>query len=279
MAESAKERAARLQALQEKIDRFTSNPWILYHEPFCVADNVYFVGNTYVSTYLIDTGEGLILIDPAFEETLYQVFDGIRKLGFKPEDIKHIFLSHGHFDHVAGTRILQEYSRAKVWIGKEDAFFFTERPDLICAPVTPFTIDEYYDYSKPFVMGSVTIEFKLCPGHTPGTTTFLIHTKHKEKPVVAAMHGGLGLNGLTYEELEENRLPSHLQADYINQLREMMKLSVDIVLPSHNHNYDIISRYKEDDGSQDAYIDPAGWQNMMQDMLEKAKNVLPDQFK
>lgn len=279
MAETATERAARLQALQKKIDHFTSNPWILYHEPFRVVGNVYFVGNTYVSTYLIDTGEGLILIDPAFNETLYQVFDGIHRLGFNPKDIRHIFLSHGHFDHVAGTRILQEYSKAAVWLGKDDAFFFTERPDLICAPVTPFTIDAYYDYSKPFVMGNTTIEFKLCPGHTPGTTTFLIHTEHKGKPVIAAMHGGLGLNGLTYEELEENRLPAHLQSDYVNQLREMMKLSVDVVLPSHNHNYDLLSRYSKDDGSKDAYIDPVGWQNMLQDMLDKARNVLPDQFK
>jgi metallo-beta-lactamase family protein len=278
MIESTAERAARMKALAEKAAYFTSNPWILYHEPFQVTDNIYFVGNTYVSTYLIDTGDGLILIDPAFKESVYLVFDGIRKLGFHPEDIKHIFLSHGHFDHVAATRFLQEYTKAKVWISENDAFFFTERPDLICGEIPPFTISEYYDYSKPFEMGNVKIEFKLCAGHTPGTTTFVIHTSHHGKPVIAAMHGGLGLNGLTYEELEENRLPAHLQADYVNQLREMMKLHVDIVIPSHNHNYDLLSRYKNDDGSGDIYLDPTRWQTMLQEMLEKAKSVIPDQF-
>lgn len=279
MIETVTERTVRLKALQEKIEYFTSNPWILYHRPFQITDNIYFVGNTYVATYLVDTGEGLILIDPAFKETLYLVFDGIRKLGFNPENIKHIFLSHGHFDHVAGTRIIQEYTKAKVWIGKEDAFFFTERPDLIAAPITPFTIDNYYNYSKVFEMGNTAIEFKFCPGHTPGTTTFLIHSKHKGVPIIAAMHGGLGLNGLTYEELEENGLPRHLQADYVKQLREMQMLSVDVVLPSHNHNYDILSRYAKDDGNRNIFIDPAGWQNMLQDMLDKSKNILPDQFK
>lgn len=281
MAESAAEKAARLAAVAKKIDYYIENPWILYHEPFHVVGNIYFVGNTYVSTYIVDTGEGLILIDPAFKETVYMVFDSIRKLGFHPEDIRHIFLSHGHSDHCGGTRFLQEYTGAKVWIGKEDAFFFTERPDLIRthSPFTPFTIDDYYDYSKPFVMGNAKIEFRLCPGHTPGTTTFLFHTEHKGKPVVAAMHGGLGLNGITYEELESYRLPAHLQADYVNQLREMMKEHVDVVLPSHNHNYDMLSRYRQDDGSGDAYLDPAGWQNMMQDMLDKAREVIPDQFR
>ena len=118
----------------------------------------------------------------------------------------------------------------------------------------------------------------LCAGHTPGTTTFVIHTSHHGKPVIAAMHGGLGLNGLTYEELEENRLPAHLQADYVNQLREMMKLHVDIVIPSHNHNYDLLSRYKADDGTGNIYLDPEGWQKMLQEMLEKAKNIIPEQF-
>ena len=68
MIESTAERAARMKALAEKAAYFTSNPWILYHEPFQVTDNIYFVGNTYVSTYLNDTGDGLILIDPAFKE-------------------------------------------------------------------------------------------------------------------------------------------------------------------------------------------------------------------
>lgn len=280
MAESANECAARLAALTEKVNRFTQNPWTIYHKPFHVVGNIYFVGNTYVSTYIIDTGEGLILIDPAFKETVYLVFDSIRSLGFHPEDIKHIFLSHGHFDHCAGTRFLQEYSNAKVWIGRDDAFFFTDRPDLIFSPepITPFSIDAYYDYNKPFMMGNTIIEFKFCPGHTPGTTTFLIHTTHKNKPIIAAMHGGLGLNGLTYEELEENHLPARLQVDYVNQLREMMKEHVDVVLPSHNHNYDILSRFLQDDGNGDIYLDPVGWQNMLQEMLDKAKRVIPDQF-
>ncbi len=179
---------------------------------------------------------------------------------------------------MAATRFLQEYTKATVWIGENDAFFFTERTDLICGEIPPFTINEYYDYSKPFEMGNVKIEFKLCAGHTPGTTTFVIRTSHHGKPVIAAMHGGLGLNGLTYEELEENRLPAHLQADYVNQLREMMKLHVDIVIPSHNHNYDLLSRYKADDGTGNIYQDPEGWQKMLQEMLEKAKNIIPEQF-
>lgn len=279
MIETAEDRKKRLEALKAKAARFTSNPWILRHEPFRVIGDVYFVGNSYVSTFLVDTGEGLVLIDPAFSETAYQVFDGIRKLGFDPKDITDIFLSHGHFDHVAATRIFAEESGARVWLGKDDEFFFTERPDLIFGEVAPFRIDEFYNYNEPLTKGRVTFEFKLCPGHTPGTTTMVIHTQEDGKEYTAAMHGGLGLNGLTYEELEENRLPAHLQADYVNQLKAMKELKVDVVLPSHNHNYDMLARYANRTGEGNPFIDPVGWQNMMDDMLEKANSVIPDQFK
>lgn len=280
MAETAEERRARLRALQEKAARFYREPWTLYQEPFHVVGSIYYVGNTYVSTYLIDTGEGLVLIDPGFKETIYLVFDSIRKLGFDPKDIRHIFLSHGHVDHCGGTRFLQEYSHAKVWLGEGDAFFFTECPDLTAGidHIAPFTIDEFYDYSKTFSMGSVSFRFVHSPGHTPGCTSIFVTTEHRGRKVVAAMHGGLGLNGLSYEELEENRLPRSLQADFVNGLRSIQNEAVDVVIVSHNHNYDILGRHRQDDGSGDAFIDPDGWKNMIQNVLEKARDVLPDQF-
>ena len=280
MAETLEMRQARLKALFEKIDNFVAHPWILYHEPFRVVGDVYYLGNSYVSTFLIDTGEGLILIDPGFQQMVYQVFDAVRKLGFETKDIKHIFLSHGHMDHVGATRVLQEYTGARVWIGRDDVFFFTERRDLIVNEhwVPEFTVTDTYDYEKPFEMGRVKINFVHSPGHTPGTTSFFIETTHRGEKVVCAMHGGLGLNGLTREELEENRLPIRLQSDFVNGLRTLGQRHVDVVLPSHMHNYDMLARKALDDGSGDAFVDPAAWKNMLDSQLEKAKEVLPELF-
>ena len=50
--------------------------------PFKVFGNLYFVGISPASTHIIDTGSGLILIDPGYAETLYIVLESIRKLGF-----------------------------------------------------------------------------------------------------------------------------------------------------------------------------------------------------
>ena len=72
-------------------------------EPFRIIGNVYFVGTFQASSHLIDTGDGLILIDTGYSNTLYLVLRSIYKLGFKPEDIKYIVHTHWHWDHTEAT--------------------------------------------------------------------------------------------------------------------------------------------------------------------------------
>ena len=63
-----------------------NRPWKLTHSPFAVGPGIYYVGNTWVGAYLIDTGEGLILIDTTVFETVYLVLEAIRDLGYDPHD-------------------------------------------------------------------------------------------------------------------------------------------------------------------------------------------------
>ena len=68
--------------------------WEGYMEPFQIFGNLYFVGNRFVSSHIIDTGEGLILLDSNYPECLYMVTEGMRKLGLDPSNIKYILHSH-----------------------------------------------------------------------------------------------------------------------------------------------------------------------------------------
>ena len=274
--ESPEETAQRLAALTEKINRFMKSPWILYHAPFRVADNVYYVGNTYVATYLIDTGEGLVLIDPGFCEPFYQVIYNIHQAGFEVSDIKYIFLTHGHFDHCGATRLLEEICHAPVYIGEGDRFFFTQRRDLIAfedhAP--EFEITGSYNYNAPWTIGNTTFRFIHTPGHTPGCTTILMDTTHRGQPVTCGMHGGLGVNGLTYAELDANGLPRSLHQAFYDQLVMCRDLKVDITCPSHNHDYDILALSDRDDGTGDVFVDPTGWRRMIEGKIEKYMPLL-----
>ena len=210
-------------------------PWTLAQKPFKVIENVYFVGNTWVSVYLIDTPGGLILIDCAYEENLYLLIDSIRGLGFDPKDIRHLLISHGHFDHCGAARQLQEMSNCEIWINEKDAYFFTERRDLIAFEdrVPEFRIDHYYDSDQSICFGGMTIWPVPCPGHTPGTTSFFFEVEHEGRKLTVAMHGGLGTNTLSKEDLLTNGWPLSFQQGYLDMLRQMKRRSVDVLIPSH----------------------------------------------
>jgi len=110
------------------------HPWKYYVQPFRIAGNLYYVGNSDVSSHLMDTGQGLILLDTAYPQTVYLLLESIRRLGFDPDDIRLILHCHGHYDHFGGTRALVELTGAKTALGEEDIEILKERPDLSWAP-------------------------------------------------------------------------------------------------------------------------------------------------
>ena len=244
-------------------------PWTLAQKPFKVIENVYFVGNTWVSVYLLDTPEGLILIDCAYEENLYLLIDSIRGLGFDPKDIRHLLISHGHFDHCGAARQLQEMSNCEIWINEKDAYFFTERRDLIAFEdrVPEFRIDHYYDSDQSICFGGMTIWPVPCPGHTPGTTSFFFEVEHEGRKLTVAMHGGLGTNTLSKEDLLTNGWPLSFQQGYLDMLRQMKRRSVDVLIPSHAGHaktYPFFDIAAQDDGTGNGFIRPNAWREMLE---------------
>lgn len=130
--------------------------------------------NKTVSSHLIDTGDGLILLDSGYPQCLYLVTESIRKLGFDPADIKYILHSHGHYDHLAATKAPIELYGCKTIIGREDKDYANGTLDLTWAKELGF---EYYETFEPdillddgdiFELGNVKIRAVATPGHTPG---------------------------------------------------------------------------------------------------------------
>ena len=76
-------------------------------EPFRLWNNVYFVGSQAVSVHMIDTGDGLLLIDTGFPFMREEIVRNIRSLGFDPTQIRGILHSHGHYDNFVNTLYLK----------------------------------------------------------------------------------------------------------------------------------------------------------------------------
>src|SRR3954471_10677700 len=88
--------------------------WNADREPFRVFGNTYYVGVAGLSSVLITSKDGHVLIDGALPQSAALIDAHIRALGFRTEDVKLILNSHAHFDHAGGIRALQRASGATV---------------------------------------------------------------------------------------------------------------------------------------------------------------------
>ena len=73
--------------------------WNAPFQPFRLIGNIHYVGASGISSFLITTPEGHILMDTGFETTVPRIRESVAKLGFKLADIKIILNSHAHTDH------------------------------------------------------------------------------------------------------------------------------------------------------------------------------------
>ena len=89
--------------------------WNTPQDPFRVYGNTWYVGTAGLSSILIETADGLILIDGGLPQSAALIDASIRKLGFDPLQISAILLSHAHFDHAGGIAALQRLSGATVY--------------------------------------------------------------------------------------------------------------------------------------------------------------------
>lgn len=213
--------------------RKLENPWEGKAEPFKLAGNIYFVGTYQGSSHIIDTGEGLIFIDPGYSNTLYLVIDSLYKLGYKPEDVKYIVNTHWHWDHVEATAALKDLTGAKTLLGKNDLPYVKEYgyfiPDIL--------IEDGDELS----LGNTTMRFLHTPGHTKGTISFVFETEVDGKKYLAGMHGGAGANSLTkkFDTYYEGA-----RVDYMESLAKLRKENVQIFVGNHTWNNDTLGKAK-----------------------------------
>src|ERR1044072_6751830 len=99
----------------------TLRSWNIPVKPYSVIANVYYVGTNDITSFLITTPRGHILIDSGFQETVPIIRDSVRKLGFRFEDIKILLNTQAHIDHAAGLALLKQWTGARLRTRKADA--------------------------------------------------------------------------------------------------------------------------------------------------------------
>ena len=82
--------------------------------PFRIHGNTWYVGTCGITVVLIETKQGLVLIDTGPADAAPHVLANIKALGFDPHQIKWLLMTHEHFDHVGGMAAIKAATGAKL---------------------------------------------------------------------------------------------------------------------------------------------------------------------
>ena len=254
----------RFGPMHEALKDMKAKPWLGKMRPFRIVGNTYYIGTYQASCHLIDTGEGLIMIDPGYSQTAYLVLDSIYQLGFCPRDIKYIINTHWHGDHVEATEAFVDLSGAKTLLGKDDvekaARYFT--PDIVV------------NDGDLLSLGNTTIRFVHTPGHTKGTISFFYDVEHEGKTYRVGMFGGAGVNTLRKGKFDFEGC----REAYLCSLELLKNEKVDVFIGNHTWNNDTYGKsLKLLAGGENDFIDDKLWIRFLDNCRARLMAVIDEE--
>ena len=179
---------ASVLAQYSKTDCASCKVWNAPQEPFKIYGNTYYVGTHGLSSILITSPAGHILIDGDLPESAQQIRDHIQSLGFRIEDVKLILNSHVHFDHAGGIAQLQRWSHARVAASEPSASVLSrggvakDDPQYGILPdIAKVKHVQRFRDGEVLHVGGLAITAHLTPGHTAGGTSWTWKSCEKDR--------------------------------------------------------------------------------------------------
>ena len=167
-------------------------------KPTRFFDQMSYIGDRSVCCFLLETSEGLVLIDAMWPDDQYLnlIKEGIQELGHSLEELNHIVLTHGHADHFGASDVLRRDYGCKIYLSEIDNAYGKD-PDQIPGmdPLQPLTWDAAVLLQDGDVLefGDTKIQCVLTPGHTPGCMSFIIDVTDCGAPHKVMLWGGTGV--------------------------------------------------------------------------------------
>jgi len=233
-------------------------------EPYRILGNLYYVGASDVTSFLIATPAGLILIDGGFAETVPMIRESVRKLGFKMEDVKILLNSHAHFDHAGGLAAIKKQTGALLAASAADAVLLANggRGDHLFGDQYPYEAvkaDRTLSDGDQVTLGGTTLTAHLTPGHTKGCTTWTMKAVEGDKSYDVVFFCSTSV--LAGVSLTNNVKYPNVAADFEQTFRTLRGLPCDVFLGSHAGFYDGLGKAKRlrEGARPNPFIDPAGY--------------------
>lgn len=237
-----------------------ANTYDIPHAPYRIAEDIYYVGTQGIGVYLVETGQGLIVIDSGTKDGVKLVEANIKTLGFKLTDVRYLLETHAHWDHVGGMAQLKKDTGAPFIASGGDRYGL-ERGIHVGensngpAGFAPVVVDRVLnDGDNKVKLGHVTLTAVFTPGHTRGDTTWTMDSKIAGRKVHVVFFGSATVAG---NILVGNNAYPNIVSDYQKTFATLKKMKADVLLTNHPEMADMDAKYQKlQAGKVDAFVDP-----------------------
>ncbi len=257
--------------------------WTTPFPAFRIAGNLYYVGSEDLAAYLIVTPKGNILINSNLQSSPPLIKKAIESLGFKFSDTKILLISHGHYDHCAGSAEIKRLTGAKYEVMDRDVsvvesgghtdFNYAADKSLWFPPTK---VDRILHDGDTVTLGGTTLTAHLTAGHTKGTTTWTLDEKENGRTLHVVIVGSPNVN--PGYKLVNNKTYPQIADDYRHEFEVLKSLPCDVFLGAHGGYFGLAGKYPRwKAGDKDAFVDPAGYKAYIADREQAFESELKKQ--
>lgn len=268
--------SAHAQLAQTLVTKAWTDPF----PPFRIVGNVYWVGTYDLSSYLIVTPQGDILINTGLAGSVPQIRSNIESLGFRVSDIKLLMATHAHWDHVAGMAEMKRITGARLFATEADAVLLEDggKSDFRWggdpgAAFTPVKVDRKIKDGERVLFGGMGLTVHHHPGHTKGAASFSFNVQENGRTyhVLIANPGAINAGVVL---LNNPKYPNIVE-DYARTFHAQKELTTDIFLASHAAQFRMHDKYKPGDPyNPERFVDPQGYRAS----VERLEKIYLDQL-
>jgi len=250
--------------------------WNAPFPPFRLIGNIHYVGASGISSFLITTLEGHILLDTGFETTVPRIRDSVAKLGFKLTDIKIILNSHAHTDHAGGHALMRELTGARILMSEADAALLASGGTNDFTPYTkelmgyrPAEADRILRDGDKVTLGGTTLTCQLTPGHTKGCTTWTMDVTEDGKTHHVVFFGSTSM--LPNVPLVNSAQYPGIADDFTASYKKLKSLRCDVFLAPHAGFFGLAEKAKRLEGGAkpNPFVDPMAFKAFIEQAERK----------
>lgn len=259
--------------------------------PFQIAENLFYVGTTNVTSFLLTGPEGHVLIDGAYPETAPMIIESISKLGYDISDVKILLNSHAHPDHAGGLAALKKASGGELWISEGDADLIEAggRGDASFGPLRflQFTglgtfprvvVDHRFEDGDTIRLGPIELTANVTAGHTRGCTSWSFPVQDGGRKLLAVNICSLTLS--PFISLVEPETYPGIREDFERSFSTLHDIPADIFLASHTNWFNMkrkLLAQADSTNPADPFIDHEGYLNFIERAEKQFREVLAEQ--